>query len=58
MSKDDRVRIFHEPNLNKHINIDIDDGFALVCTRAWSDIDESVSQIEPYCVNDKNQQYV
>lgn len=45
---------FHGPNpyrliLDKRTSIDIDDGLDLACARAWLDMDESVSQIEPYC---------
>lgn len=34
--------------LNKRICVDIDDGLDLAVARAWLDIDESVSQIDPY----------
>lgn len=34
--------------LDKRTSIDIDDGLDLACARAWLDMDESVSQIEPY----------
>lgn len=48
---------FHGPNpyryiLDKRTSIDIDDGLDLACARAWLDMDESVSQIDPYCVDD------
>lgn len=44
---------FHGPNpyrfvLDKRAGIDIDDGLDLACARAWLDMDESVSQIDPY----------
>lgn len=44
---------FHGPNpvlfpLDKRTSIDIDDGLDLACARAWLDMDESVSQIDPY----------
>ena len=46
---------FHGPNpyryiLDKRTSIDIDDGLDLACARAWLDMDESVSQIDPYCI--------
>lgn len=46
-------KYFHGPNpyhyiLNKRMSIDIDDGLDLACARAWLDMDESVSQIDPY----------
>lgn len=46
---------FHGPNpyrfiLDKRTSIDIDDGLDLACARAWLDMDESVSQIDPYSV--------
>ena len=31
--------------------IDIDDGLDLACARAWLDMDESVSQIDPYSID-------
>lgn len=34
--------------LDKRTSIDIDDGLDLACARAWLDMDESVSQIEPF----------
>lgn len=34
--------------LNKRSSIDIDDGLDLAVARAWLDMDESVSQIDPY----------
>lgn len=34
--------------LNKRSSIDIDDGLDLAAARAWLDMDESVSQIDPY----------
>ncbi len=44
---------FHGPNpfkfiVDKRSAIDIDDGLDLACARTWLDMDESVSQIEPY----------
>ena len=49
-------KYFHGVNpyryiLDKRTSIDIDDGLDLACARAWLDMDESVSQIDPYCVN-------
>ena len=49
-------KYFHGPNpyryiLDKRTSIDIDDGLDLACARAWLDMDESVSQIDPYCVD-------
>lgn len=46
---------FHGPHpyryiLDKRTSIDIDDGLDLACARAWLDMDESVSQIDPYIV--------
>ncbi len=46
---------FHGTNpyrfiLDKRTSIDIDDGLDLACARAWLDMDESVSQIDPYSV--------
>jgi len=51
-------KYFHGPNpyryiLDKRTSIDIDDGLDLACARAWLDMDESVSQIDPYCVDSK-----
>lgn len=37
--------------LEKRTSVDIDDGLDLACARAWLDMDESVSQIEPYQVS-------
>ena len=44
---------FHGSNpykfiIDKRASIDIDDGLDLACARAWLDMDESVSHIEPY----------
>lgn len=44
---------FHGPNpykfiIDKKASIDIDDGLDLACARAWLDMDDSVSHIEPY----------
>lgn len=36
--------------IDKRTAIDIDDGLDLAVARAWLDMDESVSQIDPYCV--------
>lgn len=52
---------FHGPNpyrfpLDKRTSVDIDDGLDLECARAWLDMDESVSQIEPYQIGDPNPQ--
>lgn len=46
-------KYFHGSNpykyiLDKRTSIDIDDGLDLACARAWLDMDESVSQIDPY----------
>lgn len=38
--------------VNKRTGCDIDDGLDLACARAWLDMDESVSQIDPYIVNE------
>ncbi len=48
-------KYFHGPNpyryiLDKRTSIDIDDGLDLACARAWLDMDESVSHIDPYIV--------
>lgn len=48
-------KYFHGRNpyryiLDKRTSIDIDDGLDLACARAWLDMDESVSQIDPYSV--------
>ena len=40
--------------LDKRTSIDIDDGLDLACARAWLDMDESVSQIDPYIVGEEN----
>ena len=34
--------------VDKRTGCDIDDGLDLACARAWLDMDESVSQIDPY----------
>lgn len=44
---------FHGTNpykfiVDKRTAVDIDDGLDLACARAWLDMDESVSQIEPF----------
>ena len=36
--------------VDKRTGCDIDDGLDLACARAWLDMDESVSQIDPYIV--------
>lgn len=36
--------------VNKRTGCDIDDGLDLACARAWLDMDESVSQIDPYMI--------
>lgn len=46
---------FHGSNpykfvVDKRTGCDIDDGLDLACARAWLDMDESVSQIDPYIV--------
>lgn len=46
---------FHGSNpykflVNKRTGCDIDDGLDLACARAWLDMDESVSQIDPYII--------
>ncbi len=48
-------KYFHGKNpyryiLDKRSSIDIDDGLDLACARAWIDMDESVSQIDPFFV--------
>lgn len=52
-------KYFHGSNpyryiLDKRTSIDIDDGLDLACARAWLDMDESVSQIDPYCIEPSN----
>ena len=47
---------FHGSNpykfiVDKRTGCDIDDGLDLACARAWLDMDESVSQIDPYISN-------
>ena len=44
---------FHGPNpykfpIDKRSSVDIDDGLDLSCARAWLDMDETVSHIDPY----------
>lgn len=39
--------------VDKRTGCDIDDGLDLACARAWLDMDESVSQIDPY-INNNN----
>ncbi len=48
-------KYFHGSNpyryiLDKRTSLDIDDGLDLACARAWLDMDETVSQIDPYCI--------
>ena len=48
-------KYFHGKNpyryiLDKRSSIDIDDGLDLACARAWIDMDESVSQIDPFSI--------
>ena len=48
---------FHGPHpykflVDKRTGCDIDDGLDLACARAWLDMDESVSQIDPFIVNE------
>ena len=48
-------KYFHGSNpyryiLDKRTSIDIDDGLDLACARAWLDMDETVSHIDPYIV--------
>ena len=38
--------------VDKRTGCDIDDGLDLACARAWLDMDETVSQIDPYIIND------
>lgn len=40
--------------VNKRTGCDIDDGLDLACARAWLDMDESVSQIDPYMISSAN----
>lgn len=47
---------FHGTNpyryiLDKRTSVDIDDGLDLACARAWLDMDETVSHIDPYIIN-------
>lgn len=37
--------------VDKRTGCDIDDGLDLACARAWLDMDESVSQIDPYIID-------
>lgn len=37
--------------VDKRTGCDIDDGLDLACARAWLDMDETVSQIDPYMIN-------
>lgn len=39
--------------VDKRTGCDIDDGLDLACARAWLDMDESVSQIDPYIIGKK-----
>ncbi len=50
---------FHGTNpykfiLDKRTSVDIDDGLDLVNARAWLDMDETVSHIEPYSIDDED----
>lgn len=40
--------------VDKRTGCDIDDGLDLACARAWLDMDESVSQIDPFIVSKVN----
>jgi N-acylneuraminate cytidylyltransferase len=47
---------FHGPRpykfaLDKRSAVDIDDGLDLAAARAWLDMDESVSQVDPYILD-------
>ena len=49
---------FHGKNpyrfiIDKRTAVDIDDGLDLAVARAWLDMDESVSQIVPYSVDEE-----
>lgn len=51
-------KYFHGSNpyryiLDKRTSIDIDDGLDLACARAWLDMDETVSQIDPYSIDEE-----
>ena len=52
--KNKNIASFAGTNLlvNKRTGCDIDDGLDLACARAWLDMDETVSQIDPYVIND------
>jgi N-acylneuraminate cytidylyltransferase len=41
--------------LDKRTSVDIDDGLDLAVARAWLDMDESVSQIDPYQIGANNE---
>ncbi|MEG0305419.1 MAG: acylneuraminate cytidylyltransferase family protein [Oscillospiraceae bacterium] len=46
-------KYFHGANpyrfiIEKRVGVDIDDGLDLACARAWLDMDESVSHIDPF----------
>ena len=43
--------------VDKRTGCDIDDGLDLACARAWLDMDESVSQIDPYIINEVKNDY-
>jgi len=50
---------FHGTNpykfvVDKRTGVDIDDGLDLACARAWLDMDENVSHIDPYLINITN----
>lgn len=47
---------FHGPHpyrfiLGKRTSVDIDDGLDLACARAWLDMDDSVSHVDPYSID-------
>ncbi|MFI3228831.1 MAG: acylneuraminate cytidylyltransferase family protein [Bacillota bacterium] len=47
-------KYFHGTNpykyiMDKRTSVDVDDGLDLACARSWLDMDESVSQIDPWC---------
>lgn len=39
--------------LDKRTSVDVDDMVDLACARAWLDMNENVSQIAPYCVDEE-----
>jgi len=44
--------------LEKRTSVDIDDGLDLACARAWLDMDEAVSQIDPFQVSSSPEEKV